>query len=285
MEQEQLIKQLFLTEALKFSQPNQPFWYTSGSFGPYYLNTHFLFGGQERAEAFLTELERARSYPEGMPSRLQRMIDIEIQSNPAFKDLIDRLLRLVLPLDFDLISGGERRDLYFSIPLATALQLKHVTILKDGRAYLSSPDFSQCRLLEANELSSQKILHVADLLTLASSYFRAWLPTIERLGAEISDTAVVVSRCQGGEEALGAQGISVHALLELNREFFDRAALDGHIAPASRDAALSFQSDPEAYMRTFLADHPDFLERSRARGGREAERVALFLKEHSELLA
>ena len=42
-------KELFTTKALKISGSETPFWYTSGTFGPFYINTHYLFGGEEEA--------------------------------------------------------------------------------------------------------------------------------------------------------------------------------------------------------------------------------------------
>ena len=49
-------KELFTTKALKISGSETPFWYTSGTFGPFYINTHYLFGGDRKYLA-------RRSYP------------------------------------------------------------------------------------------------------------------------------------------------------------------------------------------------------------------------------
>ncbi|MDO5733770.1 MAG: phosphoribosyltransferase family protein [Eubacteriales bacterium] len=284
MDKNTLIKLLFSTEALKFSPEDQPFWYTSGTFGPYYLNTHYLFGGAERATEFLQEIERARAYPEGMPNRLFRSIDSELHHNPDFAAVIDALAKTVSDLDFDLISGGERRDFYFSLPLANRLSVPHITILKDGSTYISNSDLSRCRLLDSAELAGQKVLHVADLLNTASSYLRAWLPALERCGAKISDTAVVISRLQGGEEILKKEGVQVHSVLDLDQDFFNEAYQAGQISEKNRDLVLSFQADPKQYMHNFLAEHPDFLERSKAMGEREKERVQRFLNEFRDLI-
>ena len=44
---------LFETNAVKFCEENNPFWYTSGKIGPYFINTHFLYGSEESAVDFL----------------------------------------------------------------------------------------------------------------------------------------------------------------------------------------------------------------------------------------
>ena len=43
---------------------------------------------------------------------------------------------------------------------------------------------------------------IADLVTVASSYIRAWIPAIKSLEAEIAWSTVVVDRMQGGKEKL-----------------------------------------------------------------------------------
>ena len=48
MPNEKLIKWLFETNAFRVCPENEPFWYTSGTIGPYYINTHFLYGSEEK---------------------------------------------------------------------------------------------------------------------------------------------------------------------------------------------------------------------------------------------
>ena len=51
-EQTELIAALIRTRALVVSPPGEVFWYTSGTVGPYYINTHYLLGGPEPAPPF-----------------------------------------------------------------------------------------------------------------------------------------------------------------------------------------------------------------------------------------
>ena len=44
-----LIEYLITSQALRIATANEVFWYTSGTVGPYYINTHYLYGGPEKA--------------------------------------------------------------------------------------------------------------------------------------------------------------------------------------------------------------------------------------------
>ena len=48
-----LMSLLFETNAFKICEENKPFWYTSGKIGPYFVNTHFLYGSENDANELL----------------------------------------------------------------------------------------------------------------------------------------------------------------------------------------------------------------------------------------
>ena len=48
-----LVSYLFETNAVKVCPDNKPFWYTSGKIGPYFINTHFLYGNEEDSKELL----------------------------------------------------------------------------------------------------------------------------------------------------------------------------------------------------------------------------------------
>ena len=58
-----LVSYLFQTHAFKICPDEQPFWYTSGKIGPYFINAQFLYGSEKDANEFLEfinqELENA----------------------------------------------------------------------------------------------------------------------------------------------------------------------------------------------------------------------------------
>lgn len=274
--QPQILRYLFETQAFRVSPADQAFWYTSGKFGPYYVNTHFLFGSEDEAKQLLASIDYSLNYPLGLARMIGVACDRQAHLNPCYRDTIDSLAAATESLDFDLISGGARRDFFFSFALAEKLGLEHLAILKDGSVYYSSPGFKSSRELKQDELAGKKVLHVADLVTSASSYFRSWLPALDYVGANIMDSLCVVDRHQGGKELLAEQAINLHSLLTLSPDFFDQAEALGQIDSGQKAQLLRFFTDPDHYMQTFLQDHPGFLEAEAQKDAKTAERVARF---------
>ncbi|MBI2950683.1 orotate phosphoribosyltransferase, partial [bacterium] len=65
-----LLQCLLQTGALRIAPADRPFWYTSGTLGPYYINTEYLYGGREKAERFLEVIEREKDDPLRCPAVL-----------------------------------------------------------------------------------------------------------------------------------------------------------------------------------------------------------------------
>lgn len=273
---EEIIQDLFATHAFRVSPADEPFWYTSGKFGPYYVNTHFLYGSEEEAQKLLQTIDYSLDYPLGLPRVVGIACMRQYSKSAIYKRVIDNLLEIAEDLDFDLISGGARRDFFFSFPVAELLGKDHLSILKDGSVYHSTANFKSIREVSENEFRNKKVLHIADLVTSASSYLRAWLPAIENCGAKIADTLVVVDRNQGGAENLNMENVNLHSLLRLNADFFAQAKDMGEISEQQEKQLLRFAKDPNAYMISFLEDHPGFLENSAKKDERSAERVERF---------
>lgn len=112
--------------------------------------------------------------------------------------------------EIDYISGGERRDWFFSNVLAYLLGKPHISIYKDLSTVVSDSNFEKTEAIQ--NLDGKKVLHIADLITVASSYIRAWIPAIRNLGAKICWSCVVVDRMQGEKKKL-KQKVFNHFLL------------------------------------------------------------------------
>lgn len=270
---EQIVRELFATGAFRVAEADHPFWYTSGKFGPYFINTHFLFGGEEHAKALLESIDYTGKYPLALPRVIGRRCSEEYEQDPRYRAVIDSLREMAADLSYDLVSGGERRDFFFSYAFAEASGKSHLSIMKDGSAYLSSPGLKDTHEVKKDELSGLRVLHVADLVTEASSYFRAWIPAIHQAGASISDTIAVVDRQQGGREALLEHDVRLHAPIVIHPDFFHTAAQLGQIDAAQEAALQRFFEDPDGYMQHFLDTHPAFLEAESQRDAKTAERV------------
>ncbi len=268
-----IAQNLFRTEALKIAPANKPFWYTSGTLGPYFINTHYLFGGQEAASDLLALIDEALAGDRlALPALVGGACLAMYEKDPDFRALMDYALTTIQG-SYDAISGGERRDFYFSYVIAEKLTLPHITLFKDNSAIRTEPTLAKAAWLHPNDLSGMRILHVADLVTEASSYLRNWLPALRTFGAAINETLAIVDRKQGGREILAAEGVTLHALISLDDAFFTEAVAEGQITSDQKNAILTFQEYPHRFMKNFLEANPDFIASELRAGGKAAERA------------
>ena len=268
-----MISWLFETQALRVCHPDEPFWYTSGTLGPYYINTHFLYGSEAEAVSLLSDIEQAVAAPaQGLPD-LAAKINAQLSNNQIFRQLIESLTQMAARTGADFISGGERRDLFFSIPVAIKLAKPHLTLLKNGGGWYQEDALSEARPVEKNGLSGRKALHIADLVTEASSYIRAWLPALRDAGADIQQTISVVDRGQGGAQVLQEEGVALQAMILIDDAFLDKAVEKGQIDQRQKAFIKAFMADPHQFMLDFLASHPGYLAGQVAMGGKNRERA------------
>ena len=268
---------LFDTDAVRVCPEGRPYWYTSGKLGPFYINTHFLCGGEEASQGLLHDIEaEASRRPIGLPGVIGDKLHALAQADERYGRLIVKLVEQAKNAQsaegIDAISGGERRDFFFSLPVARAMRLPHVSILKN-QFTVCSDGKSNVAAATREMLEGKRMLHVADLVTEASSFARAWIPAVERLGARIVSALAVVDRDQGGREALEKAGIPLRALVQVDASLFDGAAAQGKLTAAQCGMARDFLASPEGFMSGFLRDHPNFLQEQIALGGRAKERA------------
>ncbi|MBQ43438.1 MAG: orotate phosphoribosyltransferase [Gemmatimonadetes bacterium] len=278
-----LVEAIIQSQALRIAPAEEVFLYTSGTVGPYYINTHYLMGGPGPAEEFLTFIDSDKDEIERFPVDLLARIQTAYEDNAGYRAVVDALVgRAKAEMGcigmVDGVSGGERRDWFFSPAVAHRLGVSHLYIYKDLRTVLHE---SQGRGGErAEDIDGMRFLHVADLVTEASSYIRGWVPALRDRGAEMAYALNVVDRAQGGMEALADMGVAGGSLLRVDEELFgvllDRAVIDER----QRQALTVYFRDPESAMRTFLTTHPDFLARSlAAEDSRVAHRARLLVDE------
>ena len=163
--------------------------------------------------------------------------------------------------EIDYISGGERRDWYFSNMMAYLLQKPHVTIYKDLTTIESTSDFSESK--PVSEIKGKKFLHLADLLNQSASFTRAWIPAIKNLGSNIVWSIFAVDRMQGGTETLTNDGVKVLSLLQIDESLFTTAKELGIINNEQLEMLINFKKDPDGSMKQFLIDHPEFIENAK----------------------
>lgn len=255
---------LFETSAFKIAPENEPFWYTSGKIGPYFVNADYLFGSEEDSKKLLTfidnELENENK--ENIPEHIFSKTLLHYNKNSIYKSVIDSMIEYIKEhIDIeqiDYISGGERRDWFFSNIIAYLLKKPHITIYKDLSTVESNFDFSKSSTV--SKLEGKNFLHIADLLNQSASFTRAWIPAIENLGSKIKWAEFVIDRMDGGTEVLSNCGVEVLSLLKINDELFLKALDLKIINKKQLEMLRNFKKDQMGSMKQFLIEHPEFIE-------------------------
>ena len=259
-----LVSYLFETNAVEVCPENKPFFLTSGMISPYFVNTQYVYGGKEDASELLSYIDSLLSDRMNLPKKVFDKVISQYESNKIFNDVINIMIEAIKASvnvdEIDYISGGERRDWYFSNIIAYLLKKPHVTIFKDHETLVSNYDFSTTDKL--TDLSGKKLLHVTDLVTSASSFSRFWIPAVRDLGGEMVATCYIVDRKQGGTELLEGEGVKAISLTNIDINTFKKAFDLGIINAASLELVEKFIEDPYTSMRNFLLAHPEFIEES-----------------------
>ncbi len=272
-----LVSYLFETNALRICPDNKPFWYTSGKIGPYYINTHFLYGSEQDAVDLLKFIDSEKENKDTLPKKVFDKTLSHYNDNEIYKNVINEMVEFIKENidvnEIDYISGGERRDWFFSNIIANKLSKPHITIYKDLSMVVTDSNFEE--IINRSELEGAKVLHIADLITEASSYLRAWIPAIKSLGAQIVWSTVVVDRMQGGKEKLENENVKSLSMINIDEKLFEKALSMNIINNVQFEMLKNFYENPDETMRKFLITHPEFLENALASDEKTAARAKL----------
>lgn len=273
---------LFQTNAIKFCPENKPFFLTSGKISPYFINTHFVFGSEKDATEFLSFIDTCLEDKNSLPKRVFEKAFKQYKENSIYHDVIEHMKSYIEEnidvSEIDYISGGERRDWFFSNMIAYLLNKPHITIYKDLSTVVSDSSFNHINMIDS--ISNKKILHIADLITVASSYIRAWIPAIESLGGKMAWSCVVVDRMQGGKDNIEQKGATSFSLVDVNLSLFQKAFEQGIIQEKQLDMLKGFFKNPDETMKQFLIEHPEFLENALKSDEKTQKRAKLLIDEN-----
>lgn len=275
---QELLGYLFSTKAIRVCPMDKPFWYTSGRIGPYYINTHFLYGSEKRANDLLKSIDELKNHKLLCSKEIHGLTKENYLESNIFKDTIDTLIAYIKENsnvdEIEYISGGERRDWFFSFMVADLLQKPHITLFKDEAAVIYNNGESKY----AEDLNGALVLHIADLITTASSYERAWNPAINAINGLIKWSLVVVDRLQGGKDVLTRLGIESHALVDIDSKVFENARDSAYIDDAQLDLVKRYINDSESSMKEFLIKNPGFLTNSLKADDKTSSRANLLIE-------
>lgn len=256
-----IISYLFETKAVKFCEENKPFFLTSGNISPYFVNTHFLYGNEKEATEFLSYIDTLLEDRLNLPKKVFDCVFVQYKNNSIYQYTINTMIQAIKENvnidDIDYISGGERRDWYFSNIIAYLLKKPHLTLFKDLEAFVSPYDFSSTEKIA--DLTKKKVLNCSDLVTAASNYVRSWIPAIRNLHGNLAWTCYVVDRKQGGTEILEKEGVKTISLSSVDDSLFEKAYELNIINVVQLELLKKFYKNPYQTMRKFLIAHPEFL--------------------------
>ena len=150
-----LVSYLFETNAIRFCEENKPFWYTSGKIGPYFINTHFVYGNEKTAVELLAFIDECLADKLTLPEKVFEKVLKQYQTNGIYKSVIDTMLEHIQNninvAEIDYISGGERRDWFFSNMISYLLNKPHLSIYKDLSVVESDSKFKSSDIIESLE--------------------------------------------------------------------------------------------------------------------------------------
>jgi orotate phosphoribosyltransferase len=275
---EKMLTWLFKTDAVRVCPQDSPFWYTSGYIGPYYINTHFLYGAEEKANKLLEIIDNEKDNITSTPVKLLNLVRENYENDQVYRGVIDEMCSfLKSEIDInsvDFFSGGERRDWFFSIIAADILKKPHLMIYKDQKTVILEDGNAKA----ATKMHGFKALHIADLMTKASSFERAWIPAVKKLGGNIKWSLAVVDRKQGGKELLQKEHIESLSMVDIDLEFFEKAFGLGIINTEQLTMIKDYLQDPFNSMKKFLNTHPEFLKKSLASNDKTSVRAKLCIE-------
>jgi orotate phosphoribosyltransferase len=152
----------------------------------------------------------------------------------------------------DVITGGETRDLIFSIPVANLLGLPHSIIRKEEKTHGVGGRFSPSLKKGAY------VFHESDLMNTSASADE-WINAIRNAGGDIEYYSAAFDRLQGGEEHLKAMNppVKLISLVKKNKEFYDIGEEMGYVK--DRAAVNKYITNQREWSKNYLLNHPGYL--------------------------
>ncbi|MBP7174957.1 MAG: orotate phosphoribosyltransferase, partial [Thermoclostridium sp.] len=237
-----------------------------------------LYGSEDKANALLKIIDAAAVNKEQCSGIVAAQVMENYRQDPIYRSCMDTLLETIqetIPVgSIDYISGGERRDWFFSLVASELLNKPHITIFKD----LDATIFYRGKSEKIGSLQGALVLHIADLITSASSYERAWVPVIKKAMGDMKDSFVIIDRMQGGHELLESMGVASHALVRIDQNVFREACDKNYINSAQYDMVIHYMEDPDGFMKAFFMEHPEFIENALKADEKTAKRARLCLE-------
>lgn len=250
----EMIKRIHDTKAVSiWNRKTGPiFWYAASVPGPFYVNTELVIGPELSASLLkaITQIVADTQDSATRAAALDKLIMGAYDADETFKNVIDTMVShagAAFPAgSINLISGGERRDWLFSIPMAKLMGLRHVYLFKNGAYYCEKP-----------VTEGEVALHVSDLINNAASYFDNWLPILQKAKLSCAGTICVNSRGSNGVDRLKAAHLKVVALNSIDVSFFEKSLENGLIDEGTLEELRVFFASSKDWATQFVLGRPE----------------------------
>ncbi len=253
--QDRLLERLVQTGAIRVrkNETDMPYWYTSCIPGPYYINVEKMIGPHIASQALpqITDILSSALDRREKAMKISQIMIGHLDCDKNYMETISLLVQFYQSSTRSMpsaISGGERRDWFFSIPFAKVMGIPHLFILKNGD-YWSLDNHGN---LTDNKWNDVNVLHVSDIINTAASYTRYWLPTLEGIGVSLKETLTVAVRGTPGRQKLEQNGVQIFTPLDLSEAVFVEAYKKNLISQFSLHEILLYMESPRSWTHNFL---------------------------------
>jgi orotate phosphoribosyltransferase len=223
------------------------FWYAASIPGPFYVNSELVIGKELSAALLkkITDILAATADSAERAKTLNTEIIEAYEKDENYRKVVRAMAETAnknfSTNSYDMVSGGERRDWLFSIPLAKELDKKHVFLFKN----LSS-------FCEQGINSGEKSLHAADLINNAASYFDLWLPALDNVGVKCVGTVCINIRGTAGVKRLEESGHKAVSLNNIDVPFFEKSCAEGLIDEGTLEEIRAFFRSSKEWAEKYL---------------------------------
>ena len=136
-----LTSYLFETKAMKICPENEPFWYTSGKIGPYYINTQFLYGNEEKSKNLLKFIDEEKDNKITLPKKVHDKVLENYNNDEIYKIIEEEIDKNLLFMALDKLSYREKQIMELRFGLSTKgkekTQKEVANILGISQSYIS----------------------------------------------------------------------------------------------------------------------------------------------------
>lgn len=216
----------FSTGAIKVrSSPlDQAFWYASNEPGPFYvfgertLGDPVIYDTLGQISAQLGRDDDPLVIVEGIGETIRR----RYEETPTARATLASMSSLIPPEARErawCVSGGERRDWFFSFPLSLELHLPHAWLFKSRPPVITASNGRQAPVHNTSPLS----IHAADLMNRGESFERYWLPALNSIQVGVAFAVFAIDRSTVSLNYLNDRGIGYRGLYSVDLPFFVEA--------------------------------------------------------------